>query len=196
MGRFSRYGGLAAAVVGLLLAIALSAPAQALTVKGGDSAHRNAVFSVLCSRPDLLGYVEGAYPDFTVNICYGGHAWKGSIDVSTAKSGRAFTDQVAHEFCHEVQIAIDARWHRGLVPVNSDDWKTLLTSRGYGESTWNWDNRAPLLGRRNPWEAFAEDMKCAFYAPRFLVSSSPNTYLAKVSEKDMVCFLKRFELDL
>jgi len=176
-----------AGVVGLVLVLLLAAPAEAVTFKGGDAAHRAAALNVLQSQPELLALVERVYPDFTVWIGYGGHAWEGRIDVCGTRQGRAFTDQVAHEFCHEVQRAADAA--AGMATLGGA-WLDELTRRGYGPETWEWGLYAPLYGLRDPWEAFAENMKRAFFSPYYTLTNTPNTYLGWLSRADMSAFLQ------
>ncbi len=138
--RGKRYLVLAFAL-GALLAMVLASPAQAVTIKGGDATHRTAALNVLRSQPGLLAFVESVYPGFTVWIGYGGHAWEGRIDVNGSRSGKAFTDQVAHEFCHEIQRAADAA---GGPPALSGPWRDELIGRGFGPETWVWGIYAPL----------------------------------------------------
>jgi hypothetical protein len=175
------------AVVGALLAILLASPAQAVTIKGGDPAHQAAVVDVLNSRPKLLAFVESVYPDFTVWIGYGGHAWEGRIDVCVTRTGKAFTDEVAHEFCHEVQRAADAA---GGTPALSGPWLDELTRRGYGPETWVWGLYAPLWGLRDPWEALAENLKRAYFSPYYTLTTTPDTVLCWLSRADMTAFLE------
>jgi len=179
----------AAAVLVLLM---VAGPAQAVTIKGGDAAHRNAVLGVLNSRPQLLAFVESVYPDFTVCIGYGGHAWEGRIDVTGTRWGKAFTDEVAHEFCHEVQRAADAT---GGQEALGSAWLDELAGQGWGPDTWVWGMFAPLYGQRDPWEAFAENMKRAYFSPYYTVTSTPDTQLARLSEEDMTAFLEAHGLE-
>ena len=88
----------------VLLGALAAGPAQAVTIKGGSASHNGAVMSVLDSRPNLLSYVESRWPGLYVRVCYGGHAWPGYFDVDMSRQGKAFTDQVAHEFSHMLQL--------------------------------------------------------------------------------------------
>ncbi len=162
-------------------------PAQAFTIQGGDAAHRGAVASVLQSQPKLLAYVESVFPNFYVRINYGGRAFpEGYMDVSKALMGKPFTDLVAHEFSHMVQLAGDAPGGPASI---GDKWLTLLTEHGYGPSTWRWTYRAPWYSYSHPWENFAENAKRAFWSPYYTVRTTPTTYLDWFSRVEMRAFL-------
>ena len=193
MGALRWKGACLAGVAGIALVLLLATPAQAVTFKGGDAVHRAAALSVLRSQPELLALVESVYPDFTVWIGYGGHAWEGRIDVCGTRQGKAFTDQVAHEFCHEVQRAADAA---GGTEALGSAWLDELTHRGYGPETWEWGMYAPLYGLRDPWEAFAENMKRAYFSPYYTLTTTPNTSLGWLSRADMSAFLDAHGLSL
>jgi hypothetical protein len=175
-------GRISLVLIGAFLVSALLVdPVQAVGTRGGDAAHIGAVLGVLNSRPNLLAYVETRWPDLYVRICYGGHAWPGYFDVDKSRRGKAFTDQVAHEFAHMIQLK-----NRDLEQA----WLAELTERGYGPDTWVWGEWAPLCGLRDPWEAFAENVKRAYFSPYYTKTTTPNTQLAWLSRADMTAFLK------
>jgi hypothetical protein len=166
----------------VILAALLSTPAQAVTLNGGDSAHRRAVEEVIDRQPQLLALVESVWPNFSVRVCFGGRAWEGSIDVDQSKpTMAAFKAQVGHEMAHEVQRAADAK---GLGMGAA--WLALLTAEGYPSSTWVWSERAPTYGAYHPWEALAENIRRSFYAESH---STPRTQLAWPSRAAMEGFL-------
>jgi len=168
-------------VVMVLLGALAAGPAQAVTIKGGSASHNGAVVSVLSSRPNLLSYVESRWPGLYVRVSYGGHAWPGYFDVDMSRQGKAFTDQVAHEFSHMLQINN---------PELEKAWLAELTCRGYGPETWVWGQWAPLYGKQDPWEAFAENVKRAFFSPFYTVTTTPDTLLAWLSRAEMTAFLQ------
>lgn len=127
--------------------------------------------------------VEEVWPDFTVNINYGGRAMKGSIDVNIRKWGKVFTDMVIHEFGHEVQLAADAKGGR---PEIDSAWRQELIDRGYAESTWVWKFCYPYYGRKNPFECFAENMSTLWPVKYHYAT---DTKLAKLTSYEMLAFL-------
>jgi hypothetical protein len=94
---------------------------------------------------------------------------------------------VAHEFCHEVQRAADAA---GGATALGSAWLDELTSQGYGPDTWVWGMFAPLYGLRDPWEAFAENLKRAYFSPYYTLTATPSTQLGWLSKDDMAAFLE------
>lgn len=164
----------------LLLVLLCTGSVQAVTLVGGDPPHNGAVLSVLDSRPNLLAYVESRWPDLYVRVWYGGHAWPGYFDVDRSRWGKEFTDQVAHEFCHMIQL------NNGPL---GDAWLAELTRRGYGPETWIWGQWPPYYGKRDPWEAFAENVKRAYYSPYYTLTTTPDTQLVWLSRADMTTFL-------
>lgn len=172
-------------LAGLLCGALFVGTAQALTVTGGSSDQQRLVGLVAGWQPGLASFIGDTYPDFNVRICYGGHAWEGSIDVPVTRQWWAFTRTVAHELGHEVQLAADAR---GLNLGQA--WLDELTARGYGPETWIWSNTDPVWKhRRNPWEAFAENMRRAFWSDWCASPTTPDTCLAWLSPDDMRAFL-------
>jgi hypothetical protein len=143
---FTRYA--TTVVVATAIILALSGGAAAYTITGGDQAHRHAVTETLGSQPRLLAAVEHVYPGFSVRICYGGFAWPGSIDVCRKLSGRAFTNQVAHEFCHEIQRACDEPGGYGAL---GQAWISWLQRRGLSTVDWT--------------HTLEDSMRVAFFAP-------------------------------
>jgi hypothetical protein len=172
------------AVCAMILVLAMAGVADAYTIKGGDRWHRQMVKEVLDYHPELVAIVEGVWPGFTVNINYGGRASKGSIDVSIRKSGKVFTDQVLHEFGHEVQLAADAK---GGLPEIDYAWDQVLISRGYPESTWVPKICYPYYGRKNVFENFAENFGMLF-PPKYRYA--PDTRLARLTSDEMWAFLR------
>jgi hypothetical protein len=172
-----------AVVCTIVLVLAMAGAANAYTIKGGDKWHRQMVKEVLEYHPELLAIVEGVWPNFTVNINYGGRASKGSIDVNIRKSGKVFTDQVLHEFGHEVQLAADAK---GGLPQIDSAWDQEVTSRGYPESTWVFKISYPYYGRKNVFENFAENFSMLFPTKYHY---APDTKLARLTADEMWAFL-------
>ncbi len=154
-----RRGRTAYLVMGLaiVLALLLSGAAQAVTLQGGDSAHRSAVLGTLQSQPRLLAAVESVYPGFCVRLNYGGMAWPGYIDVSVSLWGKAFTNQVCHEFCHELQIAADAP---GGYESLTTAWRQWMRVNKPQVDTSRWDG---FIWNHTLMEALRQ----AFYAPYY-----------------------------
>jgi hypothetical protein len=167
--------------IAAVLLLSLAVPAQALRVTGGTAAQRQQVIYTLYSRPNLLAYVEAQWPDFLVRINYGGHAWNGYIDVNVTRSGKAFTDMVAHEFSHEVHLASTAKGDSLSAP-----WLSLLRSKGY--TSYIYGVAAPLYGVKCPVECLAENMAHTLY-PAYMLTTVPNTQLVKLTYSQMVAFL-------
>ena len=167
----------------IILVLAVAGVADAYTVNGGSEWQRQMVKEVLSYNPELLAVVEQVWPDFTVNINYGGRAVKGSIDVNINKEGLSFTDVVIHEFGHEVQLAADAK---GGCPEIDCAWDLELTERGYPESTWVYECSYPYYGRRNPFECFTENLSLLWPANYHY---APDTQLAKLTAREMRAFL-------
>ena len=159
----------------------MAGSASAYTIQGGDAAHRGAVASVLNSQPWVVNYIESVWPNFYVRINYGGHAWNGYMDVNRSLWGKAFTQLVSHELMHMVQLAGDAP---GGPPSIGDKWLASMTASGYGPNTWDWWN--PW---RNPWEAFAENARRAFYSP-YYGAAQPQTQLDWYSRAEMTEFMR------
>ncbi len=166
----------------IVLVLSVAGAADAYTIKGGDRWHRRMVSEVLDYHPELLAIVQEVWPNFTVNINYGGRAVKGSIDVCILKSGKVFTDQVLHEFGHEVQLAADAKGGR---PQIDAAWDLELTRRGYPESKWVYRFCYPYYGRKNPFECFAENFGMLWPAKYHY---PPDTRLAKLTQREMWSF--------
>jgi hypothetical protein len=171
-------------VCAMFLVLAVAGAADAYTIKGGDRWHRQMVKELLDYNPDLLAIVQNVWPNFTVNINYGGRAAKGSIDVNIRKSGKAFSDQVLHEFGHEVQLAADAK---GGIPQIDNPWRQEMRDRGYPESKWVWRSCYPYYGRMSPHECFAENLGMLWPAKYHY---APDTKLAKLTQAEMWAFLK------
>ena len=125
-------------------------------VEGGDVWQRAQVQAVLESQPGLLGFVQDVYPDFHVRVNYGAKAHQGYISVRYDRRGIRFTELVAHEFAHEIQLA--AAEPGGPEPIG-DKWLDLLSDHGV---SYEWDN--PLEDNRNPWEMFAVNVELAYFA--------------------------------
>ena len=155
-----------------VLTLAIALPAQALTIQGGDPSHRLAIMGTLESQPTLLAYVENVYPSFSVHVCFGGYAWLSYIDVSGALSGRAFTNQVAHEFCHEVQRASD----EGALSLNVA-WHAWLNARGMTTLDWT--------------HSLEDSMRVALFAPYYAFEQP--TFATKT---EMVALLKSVGIKL
>jgi hypothetical protein len=171
------------AVCAVVLLLAVAGVANAYTIKGGYAWQRQMVKEVLDYNPALLAVVQDVWPNFTVNINYGGRAIKGSIDVSIRKWGKSFTDQVIHEFGHEVQLAADVKGGR---PEIDCAWDLELTERGYPEATWVYKYCYPYYGRKNPFECFTENLSL-LWPDKY--HYAPDTRLAKLTAAEMKAFL-------
>jgi hypothetical protein len=169
----------------VLLFFLLAASAQAFTIQGGSADQQRLVKLVCNWQPPLLQVIENKWPDFYVRVNYGGHAWDGFVDVTITKTGWTFSHIAAHEFCHEVQLAAD---QSGLALGSA--WLDELTERGYGPDTWIWPNDPVWSTRRNPWEAFAENMRRALFLDFSVNPTTPNTVLAWLQPGEMVTFLQ------
>jgi hypothetical protein len=167
----------------IVLVLAVAGAANAYTIVGGDKWHRQMVKEILDYNPELLNVVQEVWPNFTVNICYGGRASKGSIAVNLRKTGKLFLDQVVHEFSHEIQLAADAAGGR---PAIDGAWRQELIDRGYPERGWVWKVNKPYWGTRNPTECFAENMSMLWPAKYHY---APDTKLAKLTAAEALAFL-------
>lgn len=174
------------AVVLVLAFLVMGGSAQAWTVTGSDTAHQLQVYQTLASQVGLVEQVEDIWPGLCVRICYGGHAWPGYFDVNYRLTGLEFTELVGHEFGHEFQLACDAE---GGLPAIGGAWLQLLRDSGYPDEVWVWDvTLSPYYGRMNPWEAFAENFRRAYFSP-FSVRQYPNTCMVWLSPQAMKDFL-------
>ena len=170
-----RYSIAVVLVIATVLVLVFASGAFAFTIQGGDSAHRGAAASVVSSVPGLLNCVQATYPAFSVHIDYGGMAFPGYIDVCCTLMGKDFTNEVAHEFCHEVQLACDnsgrgsltAAWHRFMAQV----WPQVNTSQWTG-FTWN--------------HTLMEALRQAFYAPYY---ANPPEYRVYATKAQMTAIL-------
>jgi hypothetical protein len=171
------------AVCTMVLVLAVAGVANAYTVKGGYRWQRQMVKEVLDLHPELVKIVEEVWPDFTININYGGRAVKGSIDVNIRKTGKVFTDFVIHEFGHEVQLAADAKGGR---PEIDCAWDQEVISRGYPESTWVSKYCYPYYGRKNIFECFTENLSTLWPVKYHY---APDTKLAVLTADEMMTFL-------
>jgi hypothetical protein len=171
------------AVCTMVIVLAVAGVANAYTIKGGYNWQRQMVKEVLDLHPELVAAVQEVWPNFTVNINYGGRAMKGYIDVNIRRSGKAFTDMVIHEFGHEVQLAADAKGGR---PEIDSAWRQELIERGYPESMWVWKFSYPYYGRRSPHECFTENLSMLWPAKYHY---APDTKLARVTADEMLAFL-------
>jgi hypothetical protein len=169
----------------VVLLLAFAATAEAYTVNGGSREQQRMVREVLEYNRDLLAIVESVFPDFAVNINYGGRAEKGYIDVNIRQYGRTFYDEVVHEFGHEVQLAADA--HGGLPEIDCA-WDRELINRGYPESMWVWSRVNPNYGELNPFECFTENLSMLWPSKYHY---APDTRLARLSAAEMRDFLTR-----
>lgn len=186
------YIGITLLLAGLIgLGLLVNAVVATPVIVGGDQAHRGAVQSVLDSQPWIVDYVESVFPNFVIRINYGGHAFPGWMDVNITYWGTAFTAHVAHELGHMVQLAADEPPGQGIDhPAIAQDWLNANTEFGKGEEFWVWDvTLGPWYGRNNPWEAFAENVARAYYAPYYTGRTTPNTNLWWFSRAQMTAFL-------
>jgi hypothetical protein len=96
-------------LLSIVLALAITGTALAFPLVNVPSTHQAATLNTINNRPNLVSVVLGVWPAFYVQGGYGGMAWPGHIDVGTARyTGKAYTDHVAHEWGHEVNLALDA----------------------------------------------------------------------------------------
>jgi hypothetical protein len=134
--------GLLVMAIGALLFGAFTGSAQAIGLVNVPASHQQATLNTINNRPNLVSVVLSVWPAFYVRGGYGGQAWPGYIDVNTAQlSGKAYTHQVAHEWCHEVQLACDAPGGYGSLIVAwrafmASTWPQVNTSQWTG-ATWN-----------------------------------------------------------
>ncbi len=130
-----------AILAGLFLLLSSTA-ALAYPLVNVPATYRAATINTIDCRPNLVSVVLGVWPTFYVQGGFGGEAWLGHIDVGTSLySGQAYTNQVAHEWCHEVQRAMDepggagsltAAWHAFMAA----SWPQVNTT-GWDAFTWN-----------------------------------------------------------
>jgi hypothetical protein len=161
----------ATAFVLVLLCVFLlvTGSAQAIGLVNVPSTHAQATLNVLNNRPNLTSLVLGVWPDFYVNGCYGGMAWPGWIDVNVHLWGVSYTDQVAHEWGHEVMRAADTK---GL--NLSGKWTAFMRSKG-----WN-----PSVVEAS--HAFTENLSQAYWYP-YYAKAADTPY--RVSKSEMQMFL-------
>jgi hypothetical protein len=172
-------------IIAALAFLTLAAPAQAITINGGTADQQRLTRLVCYWQYPLLSYVQQSFPAFTVNHSYGARALPGSIDVYVNRTSWAYSHVVAHEFCHEVQLASDARGGYSLGPA----WLDYLRAHGITDEQWIWPYDAYWGTRQNPWEALAENMRRALFLDYSVSPTTPNTVLIWLSPAAMVQFL-------
>jgi len=172
----SLYIALACFALGFLIIILWAGGALGYTITGGTMSERATAESVLAKVPWATSYIESVWPNFRIDIGYGGHAWgmpDPHIDVNKADLNR----NTAHELWHLVQLAGD---NPGGPTSIGDKWLDFLRGHGYPDSSWSWT--WPEY-KRFPWESFAENARVAYHG-----GAPADTYLGPFSWQQMTDF--------
>jgi hypothetical protein len=128
-------------IISVCVFFCIAGAAQAIGVGNLPATHRQAALNVTACNPAISEAIHAVYPGVYVRFIYGGYAGLGFIDVSVSLWGKAFTHQVAEEWCHELQRACDEpggygpltnAWHAFM----SIFWPQVDTSRWTGY-VWN-----------------------------------------------------------
>jgi hypothetical protein len=154
----------------------VSTVAQAVPLVNVPLSHQQATQNVINNRPNLINMVLSVWPNFYVQGGYGGMAWPGHIDVGTARyTGKAYTDHVAHEWGHEINLALDA-----LKRNCTSKYLTLLRSKGWTPT----DVESK--------HSFAECLSEYYYGPYY---ANPADTPYKISKIEMTNFLQSLGLN-
>ena len=173
-------------LLSLLLLLLLAVPAQAYEITGPDRDGRHSTVNQVF---EYRGFDEHITRDLEVHLLYwgypGGHVLvrdDGSLTMSldATRYNPAFSGLVAHELGHVLGIS---------TPGLHQDWRRLMQALGYGDiMTDRWDG---ANWYRNPEEAFAENVRRAFYWPWYSDQDKPQTQLAWLSRAEMTAFLAK-----
>jgi hypothetical protein len=156
-------------ILAIVFFLLLVSPAQAkVTVIGGDAVHRQVIWNVINEYPVLRDYIDQRF-DVTVKVGYYGISFKGLMWVDGRRNGKAFSDLVAHEYSHQLWMAVG----------KMTDWRVLNENAGYEViyPTRNW--------YRNFAENFAENVKRAYWSPYYTLTTTPNSELIWLSRAEM-----------
>jgi hypothetical protein len=132
---------LALLALAVLLVFATSASAATIPLVNVPATHRQVTLNTINNRPNLVSAVATVLPSFYVQGGYLGAAWPGHIDVGCyVLAGKAYTHHVAHEWCHEIQLACDAPGGYGSLDAAwrsfmATSWPQVDTSQWTG-ATW------------------------------------------------------------